>query len=334
VFPSIFEIICLILYNLIIFYLILKELKIFLKLKSKYLFEFWSLIEVLIIINSLISIGINVNRYNEFKRINKFFKEKNGYVYINLENLIFLNNLLMNLNNLNCFFGMIKLIRLCKYNKHLLLFPKTLKYAKKELGLFSLMFLLILISFICLFYLLFLSNISSCSTLLKTTQMLFQIILLKFNTKEFIRSQPFLAPFCLSLFISFVIFVYMNVFLSIINRSFRRARQDQNNHQHMFSFMLNKFLRWTKLKKLNHLEIAEERDSIMRSKYLNAIDAFPLKINQLFDTLNKVCFVFFFNFIFGFFFSYKEIKQQIIINEHFFSNQISMMNFNLSLLIK
>jgi hypothetical protein len=40
----------------------------------------------------------------------------------------------------------------------------------------------------------------------------------------------------------------MNIFLSIINESFRLARQNQNNDE-IFSFILKKFLRWSDLKK-------------------------------------------------------------------------------------
>jgi hypothetical protein len=84
------------------------------------------------------------------------------------------------------------------------------------------------------------------------------------------------------------------MFLSIINESFHRTRQNQNNDQEIFSFMLKKFLRWSSLKKPNELEIAEERDIQICSRYFNAIEIFPDKVNQLYDALERVCFHYFF----------------------------------------
>ena len=139
--------------------------------------------------------------------------------------------------------------------------------------------------------------------------MLFEMILFKFNSKDIIQANSILGPLCFSLFITFVGFIFMNMYLSIINESFQHARQNQTNYQHIFSFMFNKFLRWARLKKLNHLEIAEERDIRMRTKYLNAIDAFPQKIDQLFDALNRVCFIDF-TFLFIVFSSSFKVNQQ------------------------
>jgi hypothetical protein len=41
--------------------------------------------------------------------------------------------------------------------------------------------------------------------------------------------------------------------------------------------------------KTSELEIQEERDKRMRSQYLYPIDAFPQKMDQLFETINRVC---------------------------------------------
>jgi hypothetical protein len=77
------------------------------------------------------------------------------------------------------FFGTIKFLRLCRFNHRLLLFNQTLQYVKIELLSFLLMFSFIFLSFLCLFYLLFISKLFSCSTLLRTTQILLMLYLLK-----------------------------------------------------------------------------------------------------------------------------------------------------------
>jgi hypothetical protein len=77
------------------------------------------------------------------------------------------------------------------------LFSQTFQYTKKKLVSFSIIF----ISFVCLFYLLFNSNIWSGSSLLATTKMLFDMTLLNFDTSELTRVAAFLGPFCFSWFI-------------------------------------------------------------------------------------------------------------------------------------
>jgi hypothetical protein len=107
------------------------------------------------------------------------------------------------------------------------------------------MFSIIFMSFLCLFYLLFISKLSTCSSLLHTAQMLFEMTLLKFDSSQLTEAALFLGPFCFSLFIILVVFICMSMFLSIINDSFHLARQNTNDDQEIVSFMFKKFLRWT-----------------------------------------------------------------------------------------
>jgi hypothetical protein len=112
---------------------------------------------------------------------------------------------------------------------------------------FHLCFHLCLWHFFCLFYLLFLSHISSCSTMLKTAQMLFQMTLLKFNSSQLIQDSRCFGPFCFSLFIFLAVFVCLSMFSTIIIYNIRRARDDVKNDEEIFSFMLERFRRWTGL---------------------------------------------------------------------------------------
>jgi hypothetical protein len=56
-----------------------------------------------------------------------------------------------------------------------------------------------------------------------------------------------------------------------------------------FHLYLKNFFVGQVLKKPNELEIQQERDQRMRSEYLNSIDAFPRKIDQLLNTIDRVC---------------------------------------------
>ncbi|CAF4390426.1 unnamed protein product, partial [Adineta steineri] len=136
------------------------EIRLLLKLKWNSFHRFWSYIEVGIIVCSWTSVGIYVWRYKECKRIGELFEETNGYVYINLQLASYINDILTFLFAFCCFFGTVKLIRLCRFNQRMNLFIHTLQYAGKELISFAMMFSIVFMSFICLFYLLFVSQLN------------------------------------------------------------------------------------------------------------------------------------------------------------------------------
>jgi hypothetical protein len=229
---------------LFIIYFMLKELRLLIKLKWSYLKEFWSLVELGLIISSWIIIQIWIWRDKELNRIESLFKQTNGYVYINLQFASYVNDILLSLFGFCCFFGTLKFLHLCRFNQRLLLFNRTLQHAAKDILSFSMMFSIVFMSFLCLFYLLFNSKLWSCSSLLQTSEMIFQMMSLRYNTSRLADAATFLGPFCFSLFIVLVVFICLNMFISIINDSFRRVRQHRHDNEEIISFTVTKFQRW------------------------------------------------------------------------------------------
>ena len=223
------------------------EIQLFIQIKWGYLRRFQSYVELGIIISSWINVRILIWRYQEFQRISSLFRETNGYVYINLQLASYVNDISTHMFAFCCFFGTIRFLHLCRFNQRLSLFSQTLRNITKELLSFCMMFSIVFFAFLCLFYLLFNSHLWSCSSLLHTAQMLFEMSLMKFDAHQLIDAAAFLGPFSFTLFILLVVFVCMSMFLSIINEGFRQAREDLNrcNDEKIFSFMLDKFLRWT-----------------------------------------------------------------------------------------
>ena len=141
------------------------------------------------------------------------------------------------------FFGTLKFLRLCRYNRRLEILSNTLKRAFRELMSFSFMFSIIFAAFLVLFYLQFSSLIWECSSLLHTAQMLFEMLLLKFDATEIQNAGSFLGPFYFTLFILFVVFVCINMFVSIINDNFRCIRDEFHDDNHDDQDVLIRFLR-------------------------------------------------------------------------------------------
>jgi hypothetical protein len=227
----------------------IKEIQNLLRMKLSYFRCFWSYIDVGIIGCSWGVLGVYIWRYQESNRIGNLLQETNGYVYINLQVSAYVNDILTFLLGFCCFFGTVKFVRLFRFDQRLSVFTETLQYAGKDLLGFSAMFSFVFIAFLTLFYLLFVGKLWDCATLLNTAQMLFQMMLMKFDVHQLQQAAPFLGPFCFTLFISLVVFVCMSMFITIIIQSFRIVRDTlkvkQNEDQQVLVLMFRKFQRWT-----------------------------------------------------------------------------------------
>jgi len=158
----------------------------------------------------------------------------------------YVNDMFTYLQGFCCFFGLLKFLRLCRFNRRLSLLTETLRHAGKALFSFGFMFSIIFMAFLVLFHLLFVSKIWGCSSLWQTAQMLSEMTFLKFNVTDLSEAAAFLGPFCFSLFILLVVFICMKMFISIIIDSFRTVRQNVRNEDHeILAFMIHKFQRWT-----------------------------------------------------------------------------------------
>ncbi len=240
------QLICIIIYMLFIIYLMFVEIKSLCHMNSNYFREFHSFIELGIIVCSWSGVGVYIWRYKESQRIGSLLQQTNGYVYIDLQLSAYVNDVFTYLFGFCCFFGTIKFLRLCRFNRRLTLFTETLKSAAKEILSFAMMFSIVFFAFLCLFYLLFVSKMWACSSLLGAAQMLFEIATTKYNIRNFIDAAPFLGPFCFSLFMIVVVFICMSMFLSIIADNFRRVRENMPKHNdEIFSLMWEKFQRRT-----------------------------------------------------------------------------------------
>jgi hypothetical protein len=240
-----------IIYILFIIYFMIGEIESLFQLEWKYFRQFWPYVQWIIIICSLTGIGIYIWRYEEMQRIGTIFQQTNAYAYVNLQLAAYVNDILVNIFGICSFFGTIQFLRFCRFDQRLSLFGDTLQYAWKDLLAFAVMFATLFMAFIVLFFLLFTSKIWDCATFLHTTQMLFEIILMKFDATDIYAADAFLGPFCFTLFVFFVVFVGITMFISIISDSFRVVRSNkQRTHDvdnDMFAFIWKKFLRWTSL---------------------------------------------------------------------------------------
>jgi hypothetical protein len=147
---------------------------------------------------------------------------------------------------LSAYLGSIRCLRLCQYHSRLSSFTQTLVHAVQELYWFSLMFSVVFVAFVCLIYFLFVSSTASFSSVLRTLATLFEMSLLKLDAQELSDSSAVLVPFCFPMYVVAVVFICMNMLLSIITESYRQVRNRTNTQwDPIFRLMWRKLRRWT-----------------------------------------------------------------------------------------
>ena len=202
---------------LFIIYYMQREIRSLMERRCAYFRDFWSYPEIGIISCSWAGAGVYIWRIREANRIAQIFRETNGYSHVNLQLASYVNDILTFLLGFCCFFGTIKFLRLLRFNRRMSMLSSTLSYAAKDLISFSLMFSIVYFGYLSLFFLLFHSKIWACSDALRAAQMLFEMMLLKFDVSDLYSADGFLGPFCFTLFVIFVVFICMNM----VNLKFR-----------------------------------------------------------------------------------------------------------------
>ncbi|CAF3617738.1 unnamed protein product [Adineta steineri] len=109
---------------------------------------------------------------------------------------------------------------------------------------------------------------------------------MKFDAHELVEAGGFLGPFSFSLFIIFIVFICISMFISIINDSFRHVRKNiSNDNEDIFLFMGKKILYWIGWEKSMK---EEQANMITDLEYVDPIEHFPEKIDQLLNALNRL----------------------------------------------
>ncbi|CAF1100830.1 unnamed protein product [Adineta steineri] len=291
-FSSIFYLTIASIYILFIIYFTICECYSIYKLKKKYFRQIRSYIEWGIIICSWTGVGVYIWRYHEANRIGNYFRYTNGTQYINLQFATYVNNLLTFLLGFCCFFGTVRLLQLFDIYPRINIFSRTLRRAFKDLVSFSIMYFLLFSAFAILFYLLFVSDMKSCSTIILTSNMLFQMILLKFDTSDLLQADAFLGPFVFTLFIYFCVFIGYTMFIVIINIHFRFIRRDtirQELHSpNIPLFIIKDIAKRLGFKKATVTPLPQPISVVIHSKHKTPVEQLPDKFKKLIIAIDKI----------------------------------------------
>jgi hypothetical protein len=295
---SVLELVSSVLYYVMMGYLSVGVVRTMMKEGRKYGLVFWSYVDVVLLVSSWCCLGLLVWKNVRSSAVGEEFGRTNGYAYVNVRGVVYVESVHRWFLSMSCFCACVKGLRLCRYDRRMSYFGRTLLHAGRELMSFGMMYSVVFVSFMCLFYFLFVSDLRSCASVFSTAQMLFEMTLMKFDAHELIAAQPVLGPLSFGLFILLVVFVCMSMFVGIISDHFRRVRdgkqvsmgslEDGEDDEKVISWLYARVRRYLSIGKSKKKWSMSETSRAVGVTYMNPVDIFPSKVDELLDGLLRV----------------------------------------------
>jgi hypothetical protein len=251
---------------------------------KEYLSDFWSYIEWSIIITAWISFCMFILRIIKAQEILTFFKNTQGYGYINLQQVNAYNQTLTFSLGLCSTLGSIKFLKMLRFNKNISFLGLTLKNCFGELISFTFVFFIIWFSFVQVMYLVYGTDIEGYSSIINSMETTFQIMLGKIDVSRIQQDElVILGPIIFSAYNVAVIFFVLNIFISIITGSFDKVRAEAKLDKDRFDFM--KYM-WNKIKaslKNEKQDKVKNKQYLEKNDFLNSVDNlnnFIIRVNR------------------------------------------------------
>jgi polycystin 1L2 len=231
------EYLVILVFMLYILYFMVVEIRSMLKRGLKeYFGDFWSFIEWSIIITACISFAMFIVRLETSNKVLSFFKETGGYGYIKLQAVNNCNQILTFSLGLCSSLGTIKFLKIIRFNRSISHLGQTLNICIGELVSFSFLFFLVWIAFVQLMHLIYGPHIEGYSTFINSMETTFQVMLGKIDTSQTMMSNPTLTPFIIAAYNMAIVYIILNIFISIITEAFDLVRAEAKENPNEFDF--------------------------------------------------------------------------------------------------
>ncbi|XP_065641474.1 uncharacterized protein LOC105847007 isoform X1 [Hydra vulgaris] len=282
-----------ILFILMTILFIIRESRFLYRAGCKYFVEFWNLVEVALIILSITAVGLFFYKDYLAKVLLQRLPDKKPQVFINFQFASYCDMLYVCIVSLIVFFVTLKFIKLLQFNHHVSMISYTLKAAWYPLSMFGIVFFIILCSFVTFSNIAFGALMGEYKTYNEAIVSTVSLLLGKFSFSQYERANLVLGPVFFFGFNVTVIWIIMNVFISILNDAFSMVRANnefQNNDYEIVDFMLKRIKGWFKLKQRipqTQTQVQSERKLSSNSKIIQVAEYVDKRLKKN-DSIRKV----------------------------------------------
>lgn len=237
-----FVLTCEIVYLMFCVFFVVKEIRLLVKKGREHLKNPWSVLEMFVTLLSLSAVGLYFAR---MKFTNDALRDMNDDQsgFVSFHYTAFLDEWLKCIIGIIVFLSFLKLFRLLRFNRRMSLLQQVLKRCFTQLISFLFMFALAFLAFALLACLVFGQAMEGFGTFLTSCASLMDTILGKFTLKGMVEANRIIGPIFFYTYTVSMVFVLINMFLSIINDAFTEVRSDvekQSNEYEIVDFMIHR----------------------------------------------------------------------------------------------
>lgn len=232
---------CEITYIAFLLYFLYKQVKKYRDERKEYFKDSWNYLEIAVLGFSISSVGFYFARLGMTSYTLKNMKE-NPDTFISFQYVAFLDEWVSACCSMAVFFSFLKFLRLLRFNRRMALLTQTLKQAAKPLFFFFIYFGIIFLSYAQFGYAVFSASDDNYASIHQTIVTLFGMTLGDFDFPALLQANRIFGPLFFFSYVVLILFILMNVFLSIIVDTFNEVNRDvlkQANDHEILSFMMH-----------------------------------------------------------------------------------------------
>ncbi|CAH1258631.1 PKDREJ [Branchiostoma lanceolatum] len=208
-------------------YYLQREIKLIIKEKKAHFRSMWNWVDFL---QSLLCISvIAMFAMREGLRMYTMSKfQKNPGRYISFRGMALYSDVFIGLIGALVFVATLKLLHLLRFNKRVAMLSAVINHAAKDLGLFSIILMTVLSNFTLVGMIVFGTQIKEFSGFIASLERLIAMLLGDLDFASMSAASPFLGPLFFFGFILLLVFLLLNMFVSIIDSGFGEVNGDES----------------------------------------------------------------------------------------------------------
>ncbi|CAH8623692.1 unnamed protein product [Schistosoma rodhaini] len=220
-----FVLVCEIVYLVFLAYYVIEEILELSVKRWRYFINIWNLMDIAMVVASIICAGFLI--YSTIIVSNNMSALINDISsYPNFDYLAYWYSHHIRSMAICVFLGIIKIFKYLTIDRSLNQLTRTMSIAAYDLLGFLIMFCIVYFAFAQLGYLAFSARTLAYSSFTQTTYSLFRIMVGDIDFPSILKAHPVLGPIFFVTFVFFVFFVLLNMFLAIIDESYKTTKAE------------------------------------------------------------------------------------------------------------
>ena len=290
---GLFVILCELTYVIFILYFTVREFRNWRTSGWDYFTSYWNWAEILVLTFSYAGFVLYIYRMMITSRLLRIFDRTLGNGYLKLQFVCSIDEMFGYIIAFTIFIGILKFIRLLRFNKSMGVLYQTLNQCSKDLKSFCIVFTIVFLSFVQMFHLIFGLHMQDFGSFVNSAETTFGMVTGKFDFDAMVKASPLLGPLVFFIFVLIASIVLINIFLTLIISAFETVKHDamkQGNEYEIVDFMTKKFKELMGIDCPDETSLSTDDDDKKKTKLQDQLNETVYKVDQFLEFVNSFYF--------------------------------------------